>query len=67
MKIKTTIQKQLPFKMDNHTTRSLSRIGRTEDIHISPDGQYLAVAAILLIKLKYLDENIEEKKCLNLQ
>jgi hypothetical protein len=48
--------------MDNHTTRALSRIGRTEDIHISPDGHYLALAAYLLNKILIIRININKEK-----
>lgn len=62
MKIKTTIEKQLPFKIDKPTAHALTYIGRTEDIHISPDGQYLALAAYLFNKILVMRIDIDKEK-----
>ena len=62
MKLKTTIQKPLSFKTDKRTAHALSRIGRTEDIHISPDGRYLALAAYLTNKILIMQININQEK-----
>jgi hypothetical protein len=52
----------LLFKTDNRTTHALSHIGRTEDIHISPDGRYLALAAYLTNKILMMRINANQKK-----
>lgn len=60
MKLKTTIQKPLSFKTDNHTANALNHIGRTEDIHISPDGRYLALAGYLTNKILIMRINAKQ-------
>lgn len=62
MKLKTTIQNALLFKTDKRTADALSLIGRTEDIHISPDGRYLALAAYLTNKILMMRINANQKK-----
>jgi hypothetical protein len=62
LKLRTTIQKSLLFKTDKRTANALNLLGRSEDIHISPDGRYAALAGYLTNKILIVRIHIEKEK-----